>query len=52
MVVAAADIDAAIAAQGSPEAPHAGMGRRLLAVAVIVALTAVIVVLVRWGLAS
>ena len=51
MVVAAADIDAALAAQGSPESPQAGMGRRLLALAVIVALVAVIVVLVWWGLA-
>lgn len=51
MVVAAADIDAAIAAQGSSEAPQAGIGRRLLALAVIVALAAVIVVLVWWGLA-
>ena len=51
MVVAAADIDAAIAAQESPAAPQAGMGRRLLALAVIVALAVVIVVLVYWGLA-
>ncbi|HEX7526673.1 MAG TPA: Stp1/IreP family PP2C-type Ser/Thr phosphatase [Gaiellaceae bacterium] len=51
MVVAAADIDAAIAAQESTDAPQAGIGRRLLALAVIVALAAVIVVLVWWGLA-
>ena len=51
MVVAAADIEAAIAAQESPEAPQAGIGRRLLALAVIVALVVVIVVLVWWGLA-
>jgi protein phosphatase len=51
MVVAAADIDAAIAASESTESPQAGIGRRLLALAVIVALAAVIVVLVWWGLA-
>ncbi len=51
MVVAAADIDAAIAAQELPQSPRAGIGRRLLALAVIVALLAVIVVLVWWGLA-
>jgi PPM family protein phosphatase len=51
MVVAAADIDAALAAQGSPESPQAGMGRRLLALAVIAALVVVIAVLVWWGLA-
>ena len=32
-------------------APQAGLGRRLLALAVIVALIVVIVVLVWWGLA-
>ncbi len=51
MVVAAADIDAAIAAQELPQPPQAGIGRRLLALAVIVALLATIVVLVWWGLA-
>ena len=51
MVVAAADIDAAIAAQALPESPQAGIGRRLLALAVIMGLLAVIVVLVWWGLA-
>ena len=50
MVVAAADVQAAIAAQ-SPEPPQAGIGRRLLALAVIAALIAVIVALVWWGLA-
>ena len=50
MVVAAADLQAAIAAQ-SPEPPQAGIGRRLLALAVIAALIAVIVALVWWGLA-
>ena len=50
MVVPAADLQAAIAAQ-SPEPPQAGIGRRLLALAVIAALIAVIVALVLWGLA-
>jgi protein phosphatase len=50
MVVAAADLQAAIAAQ-SPEPPQAGIGRRLLALAVIAVLIAVIVALVWWGLA-
>ncbi len=50
MVVAAADLQAAVAAQ-SPEPPQAGIGRRLLALAVIAALIAVIVALVWWGLA-
>jgi hypothetical protein len=50
MVVAAADLEAAIAAQ-SPEPPQAGIGRRLLALAVIAVLIAVIVALVWWGLA-
>ena len=40
-----------VAAQELPEPPQAGIGRRLLALAVIVALLAVIVVLVWWGLA-
>jgi len=35
-----------------PQAPQAGLGRRLLALLVIIALIAVIVVLVRWGLAT
>ena len=50
MVVPAADIDAAIAAQAD-EAPQAGIGRRFLALLVIAALIAVIVALVLWGLA-
>jgi serine/threonine protein phosphatase PrpC len=50
MVVPAADIDAAVAAQAD-EAPQAGIGRRLLALLVIAALIAVIVALVLWGLA-
>jgi protein phosphatase len=48
MVVPAADIQAAVADQ---EAPQAGIGRRILALLVIIALIAVIVVLVWWGLA-
>jgi hypothetical protein len=51
MVVPAADIQAAVAAQEERDAPQAGFGRRLLALLVIVALIAVIVVLVWWGLA-
>ncbi len=51
MVVSAADIDAAISANELPQPPQAGIGRRLLALAVIVALLATIVVLVWWGLA-
>ena len=51
MVVPAADIDAAIAAQAGPAPAQAGIGRRLLALAVIAALIAVIIVLVWWGLA-
>ncbi len=51
MVVSAADIDAAVAAPELPEPPQAGLGRRLLALAVIAALVALIVVLVWWGLA-
>jgi protein phosphatase len=50
MVVSAADVHSALAAQ-EPEAPQAGIGRRLLALLVIVALIALIVVLVWWGLA-
>ena len=50
MVVAAADFETALAAQ-EPDAPQAGIGRRLLALTVIVALIALIVVLVWWGLA-
>jgi protein phosphatase len=56
MVVPAADIQAAIAAQAVSEStvqdvPQAGIGRRLLALLVILALIAIIVVLVWWGLA-
>jgi protein phosphatase len=51
MVVPAADVRAAVSAQEEPSAPQAGLGRRLLALAVIVALIVVIVVLVWWGLA-
>jgi serine/threonine protein phosphatase PrpC len=58
MVVPAAEIEAAVAApaqaaaEPEPDAePEAGLGRRLLALAVIVALCALIVVLVWWGLA-
>jgi serine/threonine protein phosphatase PrpC len=51
MVVAPSALGAAIEAPVGPEPPQAGIGRRLLALAVIVALTAVIVVLVWWGLA-
>ncbi|HET7648811.1 MAG TPA: Stp1/IreP family PP2C-type Ser/Thr phosphatase [Gaiellaceae bacterium] len=50
MVVPAAEIDAALAAE-EPETPQAGIGRRLLALLVILALVAIIVVLVWWGLA-
>ncbi|HEX4525217.1 MAG TPA: Stp1/IreP family PP2C-type Ser/Thr phosphatase [Gaiellaceae bacterium] len=50
MVVAPAEIEA-LTAEGSPEPPQAGIGRRLLALAVIAALVAVIIVLVWWGLA-
>jgi serine/threonine protein phosphatase PrpC len=50
MVVPAADIEAAMAAQAD-EAPQAGIGRRFLALLVIAALIAVIVALVLWGLA-
>ena len=51
MVVPASDIQAAIAAHEEKEAPQAGIGRRFLALVVILALIAVIVVLVWWGLA-
>jgi serine/threonine protein phosphatase PrpC len=56
MVVPAADIQTAIAAQTvaddtGQDVPQAGIGRRLLALLVILALMAVIVVLVWWGLA-
>ncbi|HEY6962348.1 MAG TPA: Stp1/IreP family PP2C-type Ser/Thr phosphatase [Gaiellaceae bacterium] len=51
MVVPAHEIRAAIAEQESQQAPQAGIGRRILALLVIVALVAVIVVLVWWGLA-
>ena len=50
MVVPAAEIQTALAEQ-EPEVPQAGIGRRLLALLVIVALIALIVVLVWWGLA-
>ena len=50
MVVSAADVESALAAQEA-EVPQAGIGRRLLALLVIVALVALIVVLVWWGLA-
>jgi hypothetical protein len=55
MVVSAAEVESALAAQ-EPEVPQAGtreagIGRRLLALIVIVALVALIVVLVWWGLA-
>jgi serine/threonine protein phosphatase PrpC len=50
MVVSAAEISAALAPQ-EPEVPQAGIGRRLLALLVILGLIALIVVLVWWGLA-
>ncbi|HEU5363757.1 MAG TPA: Stp1/IreP family PP2C-type Ser/Thr phosphatase [Gaiellaceae bacterium] len=50
MVVPAEDIDGALAAE-EPDTPRAGIGRRLLALLVIVALVAIIVALVWWGLA-
>ena len=50
MVVPASDIQAAIAAQ-EQDAPQAGIGRHMLALLVILALMAIIVVLVWWGLA-
>jgi PPM family protein phosphatase len=56
MIVPASDVQAAVAAyavgeSGEQEVPQAGIGRRLLALLVILALMAVIVVLVWWGLA-
>jgi PPM family protein phosphatase len=56
MVVPASEIEAAVAPQAGaesvePDAPQAGIGRRLLALLVILALIAIIVVLVWWGLA-
>ena len=51
MVLSAAEVDAAVAGQNAPEPPQAGLGRRLLALIVILALIAVIVALVYWGLA-
>ena len=51
MVVPAAEIRAAVAAHTEPDTPQAGLGRRLLALLVILGLIAVIVVLVWWGLA-
>jgi serine/threonine protein phosphatase PrpC len=51
MVVPASDIQTAIAAQEQQDAPQAGIGRRMLALLVILALMAIIVVLVLWGLA-
>jgi PPM family protein phosphatase len=50
MVVSAADLHTALVEQESG-VPQAGIGRRLLALTVIVALIALIVVLVWWGLA-
>jgi Flp pilus assembly protein TadB len=50
MVVSTAEIETALAEQ-EPDVPQAGIGRRLLALLVIVALIALIVVLVWWGLA-
>jgi uncharacterized membrane protein YdbT with pleckstrin-like domain len=58
MVVPAAAIETAIetetedrAEPAAPEPPQAGLGRRLLALLVIVALIAIIIALVWWGLA-
>jgi len=51
MVVPAEEVDAALAAHEEAQAPQAGIGRRLLALAVILALIAIIVALVWWGLA-
>jgi hypothetical protein len=55
MVVSAAEVQSAVAAQEAevPQAGtrEAGIGRRLLALLVIMALIALIVVLVWWGLA-
>jgi PPM family protein phosphatase len=50
-VVVPAEQIRALAGQVAPETPQAGLGRRLLALAVIIALIAIIVVLVWWGLA-
>jgi protein phosphatase len=50
MVVPAEALDAALVAR-EPETPQAGILRRLLALVVILALVAIIVVLVWWGLA-
>ncbi|MFL5961569.1 MAG: Stp1/IreP family PP2C-type Ser/Thr phosphatase [Gaiellaceae bacterium] len=51
MVVPAADIPAAVATDEKQDTPQAGIGRRLLALLVILALVTIIVVLVWWGLA-
>ena len=53
MVVSASDIEAAVATHTveEEEVPQAGIGRRFLALLVILGLVAVIVVLVWWGLA-
>jgi serine/threonine protein phosphatase PrpC len=51
MVVPVHEIDTALAQKQTEGTPQAGLGRRLLALAVIAALIAVIVVLVWWGLA-
>jgi serine/threonine protein phosphatase PrpC len=51
MVVSVEELQAAAAAAPAPEIEEAGLGRRLLALAVIAALSALIVVLVWWGLA-
>jgi protein phosphatase len=47
----AAELSAAVAESEEAAVPEAGLGRRLLALVVIVALVAVIVALVVWGLA-
>ena len=52
MVVSAAEVETALAErEHEPDVPQAGIGRRFLALLVIVALIALIVVLVWWGLA-
>jgi protein phosphatase len=51
MVMSAADLRSAVAEHENTSAPQAGLGRRLLALLVIIALIAVIVALVWWGLA-
>ena len=51
MIVPVSDIQAAFAAHEEEAVPQAGIGRRLLALLVILGLIAVIVVLVLWGLA-